>query len=389
MRYLRTYNESLDANSESEVNAIMIDLFDLDFYKSKGRSADGFPYKYLYKCDIVTINKELIDAFKMVLRRLKNYGYSMSYFKLNNEHFNKPKIAHSGLVDSILPSLEALIALYGEFDVNNFNINVFEESRMIEHKLINDLYSLYEDETKSYSYIEKSNTESVDDSGKLGPNELVEYLTNQLISKKGWSLESIQETAKHITYNASEDGLTDLFLYHYNKTTDLGGFRFNNEMESASCNHETLVKIGYGYHKTKYGSIRHTQNFGSNREDLLNRLFDIAMITSIFNNDSDIASVSNLATELGSISIPCYNILKYLNSEAKGLIKLSNTINSYTINFSATSLYNLMIPNDIISLDEFISGLSEAFDELDSTTNGMIVGSVSGDNATLKLHMYL
>jgi hypothetical protein len=376
-------------SSEVDVNSNMIDLLDLDFVKSV-LPVSGFPSQYVYSADSVTLNKEFLEAIKKVSKRLKNSGYHMSYFDLYNERLNKTNIQGNGFIDNIIPSLEALFTLYGSFEITNFNLNIFDDEKMKEYKLIIDLYSIYEDYTNSYSVIEKRDRESAGDSGQLDPNELVNYITNILIEDKGWTVESITMAAKDINPTISEDGITDLFLYHYNKTTDLGGFRFNNENEHGSCNFEFSIKIGYGYHKTKYGSIRHKQNFSANKEELLNRLFDVAMIMSVFNNDCDLeAHISDLAKELDGVSLPSYDILPHLNSKYKGLMNVIEKPNSYVVTFSVEEFYNAKFIPKFMQLIEFKNGLKNAFDDLKDITKEAAIGSVRGDKATLTFNLFL
>ncbi len=384
MRYLRTYNENLNAIYQDEVKSNMIDLIDLDFVPTNAHSSGSFPCEFTYTATNLIINAELIDAFKKVIRRLKGIGYTIAYYKLQNEMLNRANVKEEGFLEDAIKKLEAATVLFEDnINIREFNVTVFSESRKLEHKLINDLINITEDEGTSYSSMEKKNLDHFDNE-QLDPTGLVRKMESMLIAK-GWTSESIAEVASKIDYELYYNGQMDLFLYHFNKTSELGGFMFTDN------NHEFSIKIGYGYHKTKYGSIRHKQNFANDKETLLNRLFDVCMIKAVLNNDCDIEDVSDLAEELGGVSIPNYDILKFLKNDKKFPISKTTTGSGYKLSFSVGKLYNMpFIPHGRIGLNEFKVGLKDAFEKyLATQTEGMVIGRVVADKATLTFNLFL
>ena len=105
-------------------------------------------------------------------------------------------------------------------------------------------------------------------SRRRNPNEDLNALLAEL-EKEGWSVEKIKIALKNEKTKSrleADNGLTDLFLFHFtNGEWDLSGGDQNSQ-ESGWGLGDLIVKYSYGYHKTLYGLLYLQQNFKNETE---------------------------------------------------------------------------------------------------------------------------
>ena len=216
--------------------------------------------------------------------------------------------------------------------------------------------------------------------------EFVNRVT-EILFTEGWTKETLQKAVDE-SVNKSINAEMDLFLYYYNKKVELGGFLITDE-DFFSAESELKKKIGYGYHTTQYGRIRHLQNYKDRQETLFTTLFNITFQTIFFGfieDDNNIkrTAIANQIHEL--LSNP--DIVKSLRIEPiedgvnllpmctkwDDLIQIvEKTEQHYVIQFKIIDFFNSKFAEELsMSLKEFTAEFHAGLDQLRDKTHGMI-----------------
>ena len=207
-------------------------------------------------------------------------------------------------------------------------------------------------------------------------NDIIPY--HSILLTEGWTIELIKSAVNEIS-NQSESAEMDLFLYHYDKSVTLGGFTYYNE----NGTYELYMKIGYGYHRTQYGRLRHQQNFKGREEILLNLLFNITFQVIFFGLVDDSNShIKNtyLSNEMSRLLTPEYlksMKLDALSSETNllpiflkwDLVEVTKSNNEGAmIEFKIVDLYNSKFTEDLsMSLKEFSDEIHRGILQINNT----------------------
>lgn len=211
---------------------------------------------------------------------------------------------------------------------------------------------------------------------------------NSILLNEGWTIDLIKNAVNEIS-NQSQSGEMDLFLYHYDKSVTLGGFTYYEET-AVEPTYELKMKIGYGYHRTQYGRLRHQQNFKGREEILLNLLFNITFQVIFFGlvDDNKCRHIKNtyLANEMCKILTPEYlksMKLDALSSETNllpiflkwDLVEVTESSNEGAIiEFKIIDLYNSKFTEDLsMSLEDFAGEIHRGILQLNNTY-GVIQG---------------
>ena len=209
---------------------------------------------------------------------------------------------------------------------------------------------------------------------------------NDILISEGWTKEQIEKAVDEM-YNKSNSGVMDLFLYHYKKEVQLGGFSIVDE-DFWAAEEELKRKIGYGYHRTPYGRIRHLQNYKGRQKELFHTLFDITFQTIFFGfiEDDNIIKNTHLANEMSQV-LKNPELIKSLRVEPikEGtslfpicskwdLVELiEKEDDHYTIQFKIIDFYNSKFTEDLTyTLSAFTEEFTTGLFELSNKTHGMI-----------------
>ena len=189
---------------------------------------------------------------------------------------------------------------------------------------------------------------------------------NGILLHEGWTIELIKSAVGEIA-NKSQSAEMDLFLYHYDKSVALGGFTYYEE-DVVEPENELMKKIGYGYHRTQYGRLRHQQNFKGREERLFNLLFNITFQVILFGFIDDSNNIKNtcLSNDMNSLLTPEYLKTMKLDAISSGtnllpiflkwdLIKVIESDNKGAkIEFKIADLYNSKFTEDLsMSIKDF------------------------------------
>lgn len=202
---------------------------------------------------------------------------------------------------------------------------------------------------------------------------------NNILLHEGWTIELIKSAVTEIT-TQSYSAEMDLFLYHYDKSVALGGFTYYEDVEPE---HELIMKIGYGYHRTQYGRLRHQQNFKGREDRLFNLLFNITFQVIFFGFlDDDKSHVKNtqLANEMNRLLTPEYLTSMKLDPISSGtnllpmllkwdLVEVKESNNEGAmIEFKIVDLYNSKFTEDLsMSLKDFSDEIHRGILQLNNT----------------------
>lgn len=286
--------------------------------------------------------------------RLNNWKLFIESSELDSLHRRLKSISHNG--DSLYKALKEIL------DSNTNYSNLEKQKRFLID--VNDR----EQPLTCYSY-----------------EDFIKNVTDILISE-GWIVEEIEKAVGEMC-NKSDGGEMDLFLYHYNKNVQLGGFSIVDE-DFWAAEEELKRKIGYGYHRTPYGRIRHLQNYKGRQKELFHTLFDITFQTIFFGfiEDDNIIKNTYLASEIHRI-LKDPEATKNLRIEPikEGtslfpictkwdLVELiEKEEDHYTIQFKIIDFYNSKFTEELsMSLEDFTEEITIGLDELTKNTHGMI-----------------